>query len=161
SSSSSAQRLPHAGVPTAHGSLQELQRMITKATGRSAVLYYTFYGCYCGWGGRGQPKDATDRCCQRHDVCYDSLLRHGCDGKWQHYRYDWHGDRPACGEERRRVPRSGPMAPLMLHPPVPAAKGSWCAQQSCECDRSLAFCLRQHRDSYRTKLRFYPRFACR
>ncbi|NXA54573.1 PA2G5 phospholipase, partial [Nothocercus julius] len=120
----------------AHGSLRELQRMITQATGRSAVLHYAFYGCHCGWGGRGQPKDATDWCCQRHDVCYDGLLQHSCNAKQQHYYYRWHGSRPAC------------------------AKGSWCAQLSCECDRSLALCLRQHLSTYRAALRFYPQFAC-
>uniref|UniRef100_A0A8C6ZLA5 Uncharacterized protein n=1 Tax=Nothoprocta perdicaria TaxID=30464 RepID=A0A8C6ZLA5_NOTPE len=41
------------------------------------------------------------------------------------------------------------------------SKGSACAQLSCECDRSLALCLRRHRGSYRAALRLYPRAACR
>ncbi|NWX87567.1 PA2BD phospholipase, partial [Nothoprocta ornata] len=137
SSSSSSSAVPHAGAPAAHGSLWELQRMVTQATGHSALLHYGSYGCHCGWGGRGQPKDATDGCCQRHDSCYESLLRHGCQAKWQRYRYGWQGGRLAC------------------------AKGSACAQLSCECDRSLALCLRRHRGSYRGALRLYPRAACR
>ncbi|KGL97215.1 Basic phospholipase A2 Cdr-13, partial [Charadrius vociferus] len=59
-------------------SLWDLHKMITGATGRNAVWYYSFYGCYCGFGGKGQPKDATDRCCRLHDICYNNLLSYGC-----------------------------------------------------------------------------------
>ncbi|KFW67978.1 Basic phospholipase A2 vurtoxin, partial [Pygoscelis adeliae] len=54
-------------------SLWELAKMITKVTGKNALLHYSFYGCYCGLGGKGKPKDATDRCCQLHDTCYNNL----------------------------------------------------------------------------------------
>ncbi|KFV10532.1 Phospholipase A2, membrane associated, partial [Pterocles gutturalis] len=56
-------------------SLWDLHKMITKATGKNALLHYSFYGCL---GGRGQPKDATDRCCQLHDICYDNLQSYSC-----------------------------------------------------------------------------------
>ncbi|XP_065552560.1 uncharacterized protein LOC136022767 isoform X2 [Lathamus discolor] len=82
----------------AHGSLWDLHKMITKATGKNALLHYSFYGCYCGFGGKGQPKDATDRCCQLHDTCYDSLLSHHCNAKAQSYLYDWAGSSPSCSE---------------------------------------------------------------
>nr|XP_013808914.1 PREDICTED: group IID secretory phospholipase A2-like [Apteryx mantelli mantelli] len=99
------------GMVAVHGNLGDLQRMITETTGRPAVLHYAFYGC-----------------CQQHDACYDGLLRHRCDAKREHYRYD---------------------------------QGSWCAQLSCECDRSLALCLRRSLGTYRARYRFYPKHACR
>ncbi|NXP81079.1 PA2BD phospholipase, partial [Ramphastos sulfuratus] len=61
------------------GSVVELYKMITKTTGKNALLHYSFYGCYCGLGGTGTPKDATDKCCQVHDQCYNRLLKYQCD----------------------------------------------------------------------------------
>ncbi|NWR66491.1 PA2BT phospholipase, partial [Bucorvus abyssinicus] len=120
----------------AHGSLWDLHKMITKATGKNALLCYASYGCYCGLGGRGQPQDPTDRCCQLHDTCYDGLQRHRCDAKTQGYRYGWHGRSPFC------------------------RAGSWCAQLSCECDRSLALCLKRNVRSYSKRYLFYPKYRC-
>uniref|UniRef100_A0A8C8B004 Phospholipase A2 n=1 Tax=Otus sunia TaxID=257818 RepID=A0A8C8B004_9STRI len=104
------------GLSPAPGSLWNLHKMITKTTGRNALLHYSSYGCYCGWGGKGQPKDATDRCCQRHDTCYNNLLSYHCNAKTQGYHYGWRRGSPSC------------------------RRSSWCAQLSCECDRSLPRC---------------------
>ncbi|NXE13540.1 PA2BB phospholipase, partial [Lophotis ruficrista] len=121
----------------AGGTLWDLHRMITKTTGKNALLHYSLYGCYCGWGGKGQPKDATDRCCQVHDTCYANLLRYSCDAKTQGYSYGWHRGSPSC------------------------RKGSWCAQLSCECDRTLALCLKRNVSSYNKRYRFYLNHRCR
>ncbi|NXB93188.1 PA2GA Phospholipase, partial [Vidua macroura] len=59
-------------------SVLQLERMIRAATGRSALLSYSWYGCFCGIGGSGTPVDATDRCCQAHDCCYRRLREGGC-----------------------------------------------------------------------------------
>ncbi|XP_017707630.1 PREDICTED: calcium-dependent phospholipase A2 isoform X3 [Rhinopithecus bieti] len=48
-------------VPAVQGGLLDLKSMIEKVTGKNALTNYGFYGCYCGWGGRGTPKDGTDR----------------------------------------------------------------------------------------------------
>uniref|UniRef100_A0A2K6TU65 Phospholipase A2 n=1 Tax=Saimiri boliviensis boliviensis TaxID=39432 RepID=A0A2K6TU65_SAIBB len=47
-------------VPVVQGGLLDLKSMIEKVTGKNALKNYGFYGCYCGWGGQGTPKDGTD-----------------------------------------------------------------------------------------------------
>ncbi|KAM6147321.1 phospholipase A2-like [Phoenicopterus ruber ruber] len=64
----------------------ELAGAISCGTGRSP-LAYVGYGCYCGLGGQGWPKDKTDWCCHRHDCCYDKAEKEGCSPKAQ--RYQW------------------------------------------------------------------------
>uniref|UniRef100_A0A8D0G5I2 Phospholipase A2 n=1 Tax=Sphenodon punctatus TaxID=8508 RepID=A0A8D0G5I2_SPHPU len=66
--------------------LTELSGAISCGTGRSPLAYIG-YGCYCGLGGQGWPKDRTDWCCHRHDCCYDKAERAGCSPKMQ--RYEW------------------------------------------------------------------------
>uniref|UniRef100_A0A663NEQ3 Phospholipase A2 n=1 Tax=Athene cunicularia TaxID=194338 RepID=A0A663NEQ3_ATHCN len=127
--------IPPPGLSPAHGSLWNLHKMITKTTGKNALLHYSSYGCYCGWGGKGQPKDATDRCCQRHDTCYNNLLSYHCNAKIQGYHYGWRRGSPSCSN-------------------------SWCAQLSCECDRSLALCLKQNIWTYSKRYLFYPKHRC-
>ncbi|NXW55162.1 PA2G5 phospholipase, partial [Eurystomus gularis] len=124
------------GLSPAHGSLWDLQKMITKTTGKNALLYYSFYGCYCGLGGHGQPKDATDRCCQLHDTCYNNLLSYHCNAKVEDYPYGWYRGSPFCSGD------------------------SWCPKLSCECDRSLVLCLKRNLGSYNKRYRFYPKSWC-
>ncbi|NWU44307.1 PA2BN phospholipase, partial [Hylia prasina] len=124
------------GLSPAHGNLLQLHQMISEATRRNALWRYGFYGCYCGLGGKGQPKDATDVCCQLHDTCYKNLLMYHCDAKTQLYHYNWHYGSPSC------------------------SRGSPCSYWSCECDRSLALCLRRNIRSYSKLYQFYPKNLC-
>ncbi|XP_032088056.1 uncharacterized protein LOC116518649 [Thamnophis elegans] len=123
-------------LPTAQGSLLQLQSMITRMTGKKAVPHYSSYGCYCGLGGRGTPKDATDRCCQRHDCCYERLEKGGCCPHFTRYSYSLRWGEIQCGDANR------------------------CQVGACRCDRELALCLKQNKGSYQKKYTFYPNFLC-
>lgn len=54
-----------------------------------------------------------------------------------------------------------PTPGLTLGSALPAGDSSWCAQLTCECDRSLALCLKQSIGSYSKRYRFYPKHRCR
>ncbi|KAK1331885.1 hypothetical protein QTO34_007561 [Cnephaeus nilssonii] len=76
------------------------------------------YGCYCGQEGRGEPRDALDRCCWSHHCCLQQVGRLGC--------------------RRGRLPR----------PPVVCADGAasvWaraCVEKLlCACEQTAAECM--------------------
>uniref|UniRef100_A0A5S6QX06 Phospholipase A2 n=1 Tax=Trichuris muris TaxID=70415 RepID=A0A5S6QX06_TRIMR len=87
------------------------------------ISHYVNYGCWCGFGGSGEPVDNVDKCCQAHDFCYDNALRNGFCSLWQLYTtwYWWRctNGRPYCFEKQ----------------------SSSCGSALCECDRQIALCL--------------------
>nr|XP_045006319.1 group IID secretory phospholipase A2 isoform X2 [Jaculus jaculus] len=111
--------------------------MVRQVTGKTPILYYWPYGCYCGFGGRGQPKDATDWCCRKHDCCYANLKTHRCRTQTDYYKFTFSQGAIQCSD-----------------------KGSWCEQQICACDKEVALCLKQNLDSYNKRLRYYLRTQC-
>lgn len=104
-----------------------LYNMVVCATGCNP-LAYKGYGCYCGFLGSGYVIDGIDQCCKMHDWCYDATE---CPMFSEYFvPYYWrcyHGYKPVCAVEH----------------------GSWggsgsCSQRLCECDRSLAECLKKY-----------------
>ncbi|XP_066589775.1 uncharacterized protein [Prorops nasuta] len=104
-----------------------LYNMVVCATGCNPLVYKG-YGCYCGFLGSGYVIDGIDRCCKMHDWCYDAtecpmFMEYFVPYYWRCYN----GYRPVCAVEHGNW----------------GAAGS-CAQRLCECDRSLAECLRRY-----------------
>nr|P86456.1 RecName: Full=Acidic phospholipase A2 SpII RP4; Short=Ba SpII RP4; Short=svPLA2; AltName: Full=Phosphatidylcholine 2-acylhydrolase [Bothrops alternatus] len=113
--------------------LVQFKTLIMKIAGRSVVYKY-FYGCYCGWGGIGQPRDATDRCCFVHDCCYGKVTN--CNPKTATYSYTEENGALVCGGDDP------------------------CKKQVCECDRVAAMCFRDNKDTYDNKYWFLPPKNC-
>uniref|UniRef100_A0A8D0G2X5 Phospholipase A2 n=1 Tax=Sphenodon punctatus TaxID=8508 RepID=A0A8D0G2X5_SPHPU len=118
----------------AHGGLLEFRKMIKQVTEKHAFPSYTTYGCWCGLGGKGMPKDATDWCCQNHDCCY-SQLNDKCSPKTGRYKFTYKDEVLAC-------------------------EGNGCEKQICECDKIAVLCMKRNLDTYNKSYRFYPNWKC-
>ncbi|XP_051844349.1 group IID secretory phospholipase A2 isoform X2 [Antechinus flavipes] len=123
-------------IAPSHGSLKQLNKMIKQATGKNPLFSYLNYGCHCGLGGKGQPKDATDWCCKIHDCCYKHLKQQRCHVLVDRYNYNYNdGNIECCG-------------------------GSQCEKKICQCDKELALCLQRNLGSYQKSYRSYWKFLC-
>uniref|UniRef100_A0A8C7N0P4 Phospholipase A2 n=1 Tax=Oncorhynchus kisutch TaxID=8019 RepID=A0A8C7N0P4_ONCKI len=76
--------------------LLELAGVVKCSTGRSAVAY-VMYGCYCGLGGQGWPRDKADWCCHKHDCCYGKAENLGCQTKTDKYQWTCENKMSNCG----------------------------------------------------------------
>ncbi|XP_073503815.1 group 10 secretory phospholipase A2 [Phyllobates terribilis] len=112
----------------------ELAGAIECGTDRSSLLYLG-YGCYCGLGGYGIPKDRTDWCCFKHDCCYGDAENFGCHPK--HHNYNW-----KCVNRSIRCDYTRDLCQKIL----------------CKCDKELAKCLQKA--PYKVKYALYPNFLC-
>nr|C0HLL2.1 RecName: Full=Phospholipase A2; AltName: Full=Pa-PLA2; AltName: Full=Phosphatidylcholine 2-acylhydrolase; Flags: Precursor [Pithecopus azureus]QDS02894.1 phospholipase a2 [Pithecopus azureus] len=109
-----------------YGSLFQFRLMINYLTGKLPILSHSFYGCYCGAGGSGWPKDAIDWCCQVHDCCYGRMSASGCDPYFQPYNFSYINKNLQCVE----------------------TDTSGCPRRICECDRLASICFQQHDATY-------------
>ncbi|XP_006883640.1 PREDICTED: phospholipase A2, membrane associated-like [Elephantulus edwardii] len=126
------------GLLQAQGNLLNFRKMIEIVVGKEAVLSYAFYGCYCGWGGKGSPKDATDWCCFEHDCCYAELEDYGCGTKFLGYKFSSYGDTIVCGKK----------------------DGDFCRRKLCQCDRNAAYCFARNEDTYDENVQYYSNQRC-
>ncbi|XP_060883010.1 group 10 secretory phospholipase A2 [Labrus mixtus] len=114
--------------------LHELAGVIQCSTGGNA-LNYMMYGCYCGLGGEGWPKDKADWCCFRHDCCYGNAEELGCHTKTDQYHWECDDKTAECDDLEDN-----------------------CKKMLCKCDREIAKCLRKA--PYKRKYSFWPDFLC-
>uniref|UniRef100_A0A8C3GLN4 Phospholipase A2 n=1 Tax=Cairina moschata TaxID=8855 RepID=A0A8C3GLN4_CAIMO len=112
----------------------ELAGAITCGTGRSPLAYIG-YGCYCGLGGQGWPKDKTDWCCHRHDCCYDMAEKEGCSPKVQSYQWECEEKAVQCDKVTDR-----------------------CEKMVCQCDQEAAKCWGEA--PYNPHFILWPNFLC-
>ncbi|XP_050630082.1 group 10 secretory phospholipase A2 [Macaca thibetana thibetana] len=103
--------------------------------GSRTPIAYMKYGCFCGLGGHGQPRDAIDWCCHRHDCCYTRAEEAGCSPKTERYSWQCVNQSVLCGPAENK-----------------------CQELLCKCDQEIANCLAQ--TEYNLKYLFYPQFLC-
>nr|2H4C_B Chain B, Phospholipase A2-II [Daboia siamensis]2H4C_D Chain D, Phospholipase A2-II [Daboia siamensis]2H4C_F Chain F, Phospholipase A2-II [Daboia siamensis]2H4C_H Chain H, Phospholipase A2-II [Daboia siamensis] len=115
--------------------LFQFARLIDAKQEAFSFFKYISYGCYCGWGGQGTPKDATDRCCFVHDCCYARVK--GCNPKLVEYSYSYRTGKIVCGGDDP------------------------CLRAVCECDRVAAICFRENMNTYDKKYMLYSIFDCK
>ncbi|GCB60069.1 hypothetical protein scyTo_0012674 [Scyliorhinus torazame] len=114
-------------------SIWDLAGMIRCSTKRS--ISYLMYGCHCGIGGKGRPKDGTDWCCFDHDCCYANAERAGCRPKSDSYNWYCRYNTPRCG-----------------------FSFDHCKRMICECDMKLSLCLKKN--VYWKRYALWPNFLC-
>lgn len=114
--------------------LLELAGAIKCSTGRSAVSYM-MYGCYCGLGGQGWPRDKADWCCHRHDCCYGDAEFLGCKTKTASYHWTCEDRTAECEDLEDK-----------------------CEKVLCKCDREAAKCLRKA--PFIKRYALWPDFMC-
>ncbi|XP_026177454.1 phospholipase A2 [Mastacembelus armatus] len=89
-------------------------------------LDYNDYGCWCGVGGRGTPRDEVDMCCKVHDKCYETSRKTpGCTAIVDLpyvLVYD-----STCSNQQVAC----------------SATNNKCQAAVCECDRVAAHCFAQ------------------
>ncbi|NWU80251.1 PA2V Phospholipase, partial [Onychorhynchus coronatus] len=112
----------------------ELAGAIRCTTGRSPFAYLR-YGCYCGLGGRGWPKDRVDWCCFNHDCCYGKAEQAGCQPKTESYHWECKDNSAVCDSLEDK-----------------------CQKMACECDREAAKCF--SKAPYHRKYLLWPDFMC-
>ncbi|XP_061250724.1 phospholipase A2, membrane associated-like [Bos javanicus] len=124
------------GLLQVHGGLADFQKMIKFTTGKEPAISYGFYGCHCGAGHRGTPKDATDWCCRVHDCCYENLRKRGCRTSFQSYNFIFQRGQIVCGDQ------------------------DYCKRRLCQCDKRAADCLDKNLKTYNKNLQYYNNLLC-
>ncbi|XP_033121461.1 acidic phospholipase A2 E-like isoform X2 [Anneissia japonica] len=131
--------------------LDQFKSMVRCTTPHRHVLEaYNGYGCWCGFGGGGNPVDETDRCCMNHDQCYsEAIKKHVCSNTDVYIaRYEF--ATTECRSDAASITCKG----STNHP-----SHRKCALEICECDSQAALCFKT--SSYDSKFLDHDRSACK
>ncbi|XP_046437377.1 basic phospholipase A2 nigroxin B-like [Daphnia pulex] len=126
------------------GSFGDMIRFTT----RMEALLFNNYGNHCGSGDTGtQPIiDAIDRCCRKHDQCYESLASGPCSSSFfgpYFTFYTWTISN--AGSNGSRSSSQQPEASA-----IECGDTDVCKLATCNCDRTAAQCMGRHSASYNT-----------
>merc|ERR1711936_93919 len=107
-----------------------------------SIMSLAHYGNWCGMGNNGQPpEDEIDACCQRHDLCYDTVMTSG-DCHLPHpllVTYSWS---PISGDNTTLVCDDCSDDSISRESGIEAESSS-CSCLTCMCDLQLATCLQK------------------
>merc|ERR1711872_250707 len=84
------------------------------------------HGSFCGLGGKGEPVDDLDKCCQTHDKCYGKKPESCGKKHGTLVSYEWkkEGDTAICLNSTNTCPR-----------------------HVCECDKAMGICIKEGLDN--------------
>ncbi|KAG9354682.1 hypothetical protein JZ751_001395 [Albula glossodonta] len=119
---------------------------------------YNNYGCWCGFGGSGTPRDNIDRCCEVHDHCYRAArllpeCRPIVDVPYiKVYDFSCSNTQVSCSGNKRgdKAPRETNVFVSKQFSSKPdrqslltTESNDVCQAAVCECDRVAAHCFAQ------------------
>lgn len=118
--------------------LGEMISCTTKKNMMEVLQQFNGYGCWCGFGGKGQAIDPVDGCCQGHDECYTKVIADGACNSNEVYTVDY---KRSCKNAKASC----------------SSKAGTCAEAVCECDQDVAKCFATNMSHYNKKYKGYPR----
>ncbi|XP_077864295.1 acidic phospholipase A2 CM-II-like [Saccoglossus kowalevskii] len=129
------------------GQLGRMLKCVTENHVLESIIDYVGYGCYCGFGGDGEPLDATDECCQEHDLCYEKT---GCNIQKYTAMYDF--ETQSCNTNASQI---------VCKTADEYDEGeATCKADVCQCDADIAECFVRTAPSYNKDYRRYSQSSC-